>query len=80
LSSQKPEAAFYAFPQIEDLGKYKDDKEFVLSLLKEEGIVTVFGSGFDEQYGSDHFRLVFLSPDEIIDDAMNRIEKFMKRR
>ncbi|MHA1124171.1 MAG: aminotransferase class I/II-fold pyridoxal phosphate-dependent enzyme [Candidatus Heimdallarchaeota archaeon] len=80
LSSQKPEAAFYAFPEINDLGKYKDDKEFVLSLLKEEGVVTVFGSGFDKEYGANHFRLVFLSPDEIIDDAMNRIEKFMKRR
>jgi aspartate/methionine/tyrosine aminotransferase len=78
ISSEKPEAAFYSFPKIENLGKYKTDKEFILSLLKTEGIVAVFGSGFDKKYGKDHFRLVFLSPDEIINEAMNRLDRFMK--
>ncbi|NHJ49822.1 MAG: aminotransferase class I/II-fold pyridoxal phosphate-dependent enzyme [Asgard group archaeon] len=78
ISAEKPEAAFYVFPKIEKLGKYKTDKEFILSLLKEEGVVAVFGSGFDKVYGKDHFRLVFLSPDDVIDDAMNRLERFMK--
>lgn len=79
ISTQKPEAAFYIFPHIDNLGKYKNDKEFILALLKEEGVVGVFGSGFDKTYGNDHFRLVFLSPDEIIDKAMNKLENFMKR-
>jgi aspartate/methionine/tyrosine aminotransferase len=77
LSSQKPEAAFYCFPRINKLGKYKNDKEFILALLREEGVVGVYGSGFDEQYGSNHFRLVFLSQEEVIEDAMNRLERFM---
>jgi aspartate/methionine/tyrosine aminotransferase len=78
ISTEKPEAAFYIFPKIEKLGKYKTDKEFILSLLKVEGVVSVFGSGFDKVYGKDHFRLVFLSPEEMIDEAMNRLERFMK--
>ncbi|MBD3191742.1 MAG: aminotransferase class I/II-fold pyridoxal phosphate-dependent enzyme [Candidatus Heimdallarchaeota archaeon] len=79
ISSQKPEAAFYIFPRIEDLGKYQDDKEFILALLKEEGVVGVYGSGFDEEFGANHFRLVFLSQEEVIDEAMDRLANFMKK-
>ncbi len=79
ISTQKPEAAFYIFPKIENLGKYKNDKEFILALLKEEGVVGVFGSGFDPTYGSGYFRLVFLSQEEIFRDAMDRLERFMKK-
>lgn len=79
ISAQKPEAAFYTFPAIEKLGKYKNDKEFILALLREEGVVGVFGSGFDPEYGKNHFRLVFLSPEDIIDKAMDKLENFMKR-
>ncbi|NHJ87130.1 MAG: aminotransferase class I/II-fold pyridoxal phosphate-dependent enzyme [Asgard group archaeon] len=79
ISAEKPEAAFYIFPKIEKLGKYKNDKDFILSFLKDEGVVSVFGSGFDPIYGKDHFRLVFLSQEEIIDDAMNRLERFIKQ-
>ncbi len=78
ISAQKPEAAFYIFPKIENLGKYKNDKEFILALLKEEGVVGVFGSGFGKEYGDGYFRLVFLSQEELIDEAMNRLERFMK--
>lgn len=79
ISTEKPEAAFYIFPKIEKLGKYSSDKEFVLALLREEGVVSVFGSGFDKVYGKGHLRLVFLSPEKIIEDAMDRLERFMKR-
>ncbi|MHA1220561.1 MAG: aminotransferase class I/II-fold pyridoxal phosphate-dependent enzyme [Candidatus Heimdallarchaeota archaeon] len=79
ISAEKPEAAFYIFPKIENLGKYKDDKDFILSLLKDEGVVSVFGSGFDKEYGKDHFRMVFLSPEEVIEEAMIRLERFMKK-
>ena len=78
ISAQKPEAAFYVFPKIENLGKYKNDKEFILALLREEGVVGVFGSGFGKEFGDGYFRLVFLSPEELIEEAMNRLERFMK--
>jgi len=78
ISAQKPEAAFYIFPKIENLGKYKNDKEFILALLREEGVVGVFGSGFGKEFGDGYFRLVFLSQEELIEEAMNRLERFMK--
>ncbi|MEA2070199.1 MAG: aminotransferase class I/II-fold pyridoxal phosphate-dependent enzyme [Asgard group archaeon] len=77
ISSEKPEAAFYIFPKIENLGQYKNDREFILALLRKTGVVGVYGSGFDEVYGKNHFRLVFLPQEEIIEDAMNRLEQFM---
>ena len=78
ISAQKPEAAFYIFPKIENLGKYKNDKEFILALLREEDVVGVFGSGFGKEFGDGYFRLVFLSQEELIEEAMNRLERFMK--
>jgi aspartate/methionine/tyrosine aminotransferase len=40
----------------------------------------VHGSGFDNQYGSGHARLVFLPEVEILDEAFNQLENFMKKR
>ena len=59
LSCSNPKGAFYAFPKIED-NKFGNDKEFVTKLLESKGVLTVHGSGFGEQYGSGHFRLVYL--------------------
>ncbi|MEJ2250886.1 MAG: aminotransferase class I/II-fold pyridoxal phosphate-dependent enzyme, partial [Candidatus Lokiarchaeota archaeon] len=55
------DGAFYLFPRIElnEFHQWKNDKEFVIDLLKETGVCTVYGSGFGE-YGKGHFRLTFL--------------------
>jgi len=45
--------------------------------LEQKGVLTVHGSGFGEQYGSGHFRLVYLPNLEILDSAMNKIEEFV---
>ena len=76
LSCSNPKGAFYAFPKIED-NKFGNDKEFVTKLLESKGVLTVHGSGFGEQYGSGHFRLVYLPSLEILDSAMNKIEEFV---
>ena len=76
LSCPNPKGAFYAFPKIED-NKFGTDKEFVTKLLEQKGVLTVHGSGFGEQYGSGHFRLVYLPSLEVLDSAMNKIEKFV---
>ncbi|MFX1486148.1 MAG: aminotransferase class I/II-fold pyridoxal phosphate-dependent enzyme [Promethearchaeota archaeon] len=81
LSCAKPKGAFYAFPKIEVLGKtWKDDKDFVLNLLNETGVVVVFGSGFCETYGRGHFRIVFLPPPETLESAFTKIESFIKAK
>ena len=58
--------------------KFKSDKEFVLELLKQQSVLTVHGSGFGEQYGSGHFRIVYLPKMEILESAMNKIEDFVR--
>ena len=78
LSCPNPKGAFYAFPKIED-NKFGTDKEFVTKLLEEKGVLTVHGSGFGKQYGSGHFRLVYLPSLEVLDSAMNKIEDFVSQ-
>ena len=78
LSCSNPKGAFYAFPKIED-NKFGSDKEFVTKLLESKGVLTVHGSGFGEQYGSGHFRLVYLPSLEILNSAMDKIEEFVSQ-
>ena len=78
ISCPNPKGAFYAFPKIEDK-KFGTDKEFVTKLLETKGVLTVHGSGFGEQYGSGHFRLVYLPSLEILDSAMNKIQDFVSQ-
>ena len=76
LSCSIPKGAFYAFPKIEST-KYSSDKEFVIDLLKSKGILAVHGSGFGTQYGSGHFRLVFLPEISVLEPALDKIEEFV---
>ena len=77
LSCPNPKGAFYAFPKIEQ-NKFNSDTEFVLEILKQKRVLTVHGSGFGEQYGSGHFRIVYLPKMEILESAMNKIEDFVR--
>jgi alanine-synthesizing transaminase len=75
----KPNGAFYIFPKLDlkELGKWKNDKEFAIELLKETGVCSVYGSGFGE-YGKGHIRLTILPNKEILEVVYNKIETFMK--
>lgn len=74
LSMAEPEGAFYAFIRIDDLDG-RDDKAWVLDLLETEHVLTVHGSGFGEA-GTGHFRMVYLAPEPVLEDAMDRIVRF----
>lgn len=79
VSCTKPEGAFYLFPKIHGTGvKWKNDKEFVLELLKETNVLFVHGSGFDPIHGAGHFRSVFLPPIETLKNAFDKVEAFIK--
>ena len=78
LSCTNPKGAFYAFPKIEQ-NKFDSDKEFVMELLNSKGVLTVHGSGFGKQYGSGHFRLVFLPNLNLLDSALDKIEEFVSQ-
>jgi alanine-synthesizing transaminase len=80
LSATKPEGAFYLFPRINLTGtKWRNDEEFVSELLKETGVLVVHGSGFDPVYGKNHFRTVFLPEENVLKEAFDAMESFMKR-
>jgi alanine-synthesizing transaminase len=72
----KPEGAFYAFPQLH---MNQPDNHFVAELLKETGVVVVPGSGFGQVPGTQHFRVVFLPPEEILEKAYSKIADFAEK-
>jgi aspartate/methionine/tyrosine aminotransferase len=76
ISCKLPNGAFYTFPKILD-NRWKDDKDFVLSLLNKTGILTVHGSGFGE-LGRGHFRIVYLPNEQVLEDAMDKLSNFVK--
>jgi len=81
ISCARPEGAFYVFPKVEDVGRrWKNDSEFAHKLLEKTGVLTVHGSGFDETYGSGHFRAVILPPIETLEKAFDLLEHFMAKR
>ncbi len=79
LTCNNADGAFYLFPKIDfkEFSKWKNDKEFVIGLLKETGICTVYGSGFGN-YGKDHIRLTFLPDLETLEIIFNLFEDYLK--
>lgn len=77
LSTRVPEGAFYMFPKIGDATV--DDYKFVMEILHECHVLFVHGSGFSEKYGKGHFRMVFLPKVEILREAFDRIEEYLKK-
>lgn len=75
LSCVKPGGAFYAFPKIQ-LPPATDDEQYVLSLLETTGVLVVYGKGFGQKPGTNHFRIVFLPDEEILKTAYSRIAEF----
>jgi alanine-synthesizing transaminase len=80
ISCKLPRGAFYVFPKIQlDHNRWKDDREFVLDLLNSTGVLTVQGSGFGRQFGAGHFRIVYLPKETVLEEAMDRLERFVLR-
>jgi len=76
LSCVKPKGAFYAYPQINF--PLQSDREFVISLVRKKGVLCVYGEGFGQKPGTHHFRIVFLPPEQILGEAFDKIEEFIK--
>lgn len=77
ITCVKPSATFYMFPKI-DTAKFdiRSDEKFVLDLLRSEKMLLVHGTGFNWPY-HDHFRIVFLPRVDLLENAINRMKKFM---
>ena len=76
ISCVKPEGAFYAFPQLH---MNQSDNHFVAELIKETGVVVVPGSGFGQVPGTQHFRVVFLPNEQILEKAYKAIGEFYQK-
>ena len=78
LEVEAPGGAFYMFVRLTDSKWAENDKQFVLDLLHEEHVLVVHGSGFSNDMGRGHFRLVYLANTDILNEAFDRIERFLQ--
>ncbi len=81
ISTRRAKGALYMFPKIDLKGTiWKNDKDFVIDLIKDEGVVFVHGTGFCEEFGKDHFRSILLAPIDVLDEAYDKTERFIRTR
>jgi aminotransferase len=76
LPTFEPKGAFYAFPDISVTGM--DDETFAQRLLEEEKVACVPGSSFGAG-GEGFVRCSYATSYEKIEEALRRIENFMRR-
>ena len=81
IHCHKPEGAFYVFPSVHGcIGKtsaggaaIRNDEDFVVALLEEEGVAAVHGAAF--MYPG-HFRISYATDTESLREACSRIQRF----
>jgi aspartate/methionine/tyrosine aminotransferase len=73
-----PRAGFYAMPSIA-LPPGQTDEDFVLALLRETGILCVYGSGFGLPADQGFFRVVFLATPQELSSIYDDIAAFARR-
>lgn len=76
LDCFEPRGAFYAFPSIARSGMSSDD--FAMRLLEEEEVAVVPGDAFGAS-GLGFVRVSYATAYEKLEEALNRIESFMRR-
>lgn len=77
--SEKPQGAFYLFPDISEALKltgYKTANEFALALLEQEGVATVPGEAFGYP---NHLRISYAADVNRVKEAFERINNFIKQ-
>lgn len=76
LSCFEPYGAFYVFPSIKSTGMTSD--EFATTLLKTEKVAVVPGTAFGD-CGEGFIRISYAYSMENLKEALDRIEKFLKK-
>jgi len=73
----KPRGALYLFARLDpEIHKIRDDQRMIVDLLEQQLLLLSHGSGFNLPT-TDHLRLVFLAPVDVLDDATDRLAKFL---
>jgi aspartate/methionine/tyrosine aminotransferase len=75
ITCQKPQGAFYVFPNIKATGKTSD--EFANWVLEEAGIALLPGTSFGE-FGEGYLRLSYANSIENIEKAIGKLAKILK--
>lgn len=76
----KPQGAFYLFPNAKEAATrtgFSSVDDFTKALLEEAKVALVPGSGFG---APDNVRLSYATSPEILDEAIDRIARFVKER
>jgi alanine-synthesizing transaminase len=78
VSCVLPQGAIYLFPKL-DSKKFNilDDEKLILDFLIQEQVLMVQGSGFNIQ-DKNHFRIVFLPREDILQDAIGKLGNFLE--
>ncbi len=73
----RPAGALYLFPRLDpEVYKISDDEQMMMDFLEQQYVLLSHGSGFNLPT-TDHLRLVFLAPVEVLDDAIGRLAAFL---
>ena len=80
VSCVKPKGALYMFPRLDpEMYPFEDDQQMVLELLLEEKMLLVQGTAFNWP-NPDHLRIVTLPYADQLEEAIERLGRFLARR
>ena len=68
--------AMYLFPRLNKLPPGTTDFDYCMSLLERTGLCTVNGSGFGQREGTQHLRIAFLPPKDLLEQVLPRWIEF----
>jgi alanine-synthesizing transaminase len=73
----KPAGALYLFPRLDpEVHKISDDQKMCIDLLEQQHLLLTHGTGFNLP-STDHLRVVFLAPVDVLEDAIGRLAEFL---
>jgi alanine-synthesizing transaminase len=77
MQAVAPSAAFYSMPRVA-LPPGATDEQYVIELLRETGVLCVYGSGFGTRPEDGFFRVVFLASPQELSEIYDHIAEFTR--
>jgi aspartate/methionine/tyrosine aminotransferase len=68
--------ALYLFPRLNKLPDGKSDFDYCMALLEKTGLSTVNGGGFGQKKGTQHMRIAFIPPINLLQNVLPRWIEF----
>jgi len=77
LKYYKPDGAYYVMVNIDEFG-YKSDEEFARKLITDVGVAGVPGSSFFKEDVNSYIRFHFAKSEQVLETALERLQKIHK--